>query len=70
MDFDTEIFLSWIRAIKPEFVHLGFNSHTKAVKLPEPSKGKVLEFMRMLKAEGVEVRGKDLRGITGTLKQP
>jgi len=70
MDFDTEIFLSWIRAIKPEFVHLGFNSHPKAVKLLEPSKGKVLEFMRMLKAEGVEVRGKDLRGITGTLKQP
>lgn len=63
MDFDTELFLSWIKAIKPEFVYLGFNSHPKAVHLPEPSAEKLLEFRRLLQAGGIEVRGKDLRGL-------
>jgi hypothetical protein len=65
MDFDTEIFFSWILDIKPEYVWLGFNSHPKQVHLPEPSKEKVVEFMGRLRAERIEVRGKDLRGITG-----
>jgi hypothetical protein len=65
MDFDTEIFFSWILNIKPEYVWLGLNSHPEQVQLREPSKEKVMEFIGRLGAEGIEVRGKDLRGITG-----
>jgi hypothetical protein len=64
MDFDTELFLSWILALKLEFVYLGFNSHPKAVHLPEPSAEKFLEFRRLLQEAGFEVRDKDLRGRT------
>jgi glycerol-3-phosphate cytidylyltransferase-like family protein len=65
MDFDTEIFFSWILDIKPEYVWLGFNSHPEQVQLREPSKEKVMEFMGRLRAEGIEVRGKESRDITG-----
>ena len=65
MDFDTGTFFSWMQAIKPEHIWLGFNSHPKQVHLPEPSKEKVVEFMGRLRAERIEVRGKDLRDITG-----
>jgi hypothetical protein len=65
MDFDPEILFSWIQAIKPEHVWLGFNGHPKKVQIPEPGGDKVLEFMRMLKAEGIPIRTKDLRGLTG-----
>ena len=65
MDFDTEIFFSWMQAIKPEHIWLGFNTHPNKVQIPEPSESKVLEFMRMLKAEGIRIREKGLRGITG-----
>ena len=65
MDFDLDIFAGWIVDIKPEHVWLGFNTHPKKVQIPEPSESKVLEFMRMLKAEGIRIREKDLRGITG-----
>jgi len=63
MDFDTEIFFSWILDIKPEYVWLGFNSRPAQVHIPEPSQEKVAEFMGRLKAEGIEVRGKELRGL-------
>jgi len=65
MDFDTGTFFSWMQAIKPEHIWLGFNTHPKKVQIPEPSESKVLEFMRMLKAEGIRIREKGLRGITG-----
>ena len=65
MDFDTETFFSWMQAIKPEHIWLGFNIHPKKVQIPEPNESKVLEFMRMLKAEGIRIREKGLRGITG-----
>jgi hypothetical protein len=63
MDFDTEPFLSWILALKPEFVYLGFNSRPKAVPLPEPSAEKFLEFRRLLQEADFEVRDKELRGL-------
>ena len=65
MDFDTGTFFSWMQAINPEHIWLGFNTHPKKVQIPEPSKSKVLEFIELLKAQDIEVRGKDLRGITG-----
>ena len=65
MDFDLDIFVGWIVDIKPEHVWLGFNTHPKKVQIPEPSESKVLEFMRMLKAEGIRIREKGLRGLTG-----
>lgn len=64
MDFDIGILFHWVRTIEPEYVWLGFNSHPKQSPLPEPSKNKVAEFMEMLKDEGIEVRGKELRGLT------
>jgi len=36
MDFDQEVFLSWIIQIKPEYVWIGYNSRPKSVRLPEP----------------------------------
>ena len=65
MDFDTETFLSWMQAIKPEHIWLGFNTHPKQVQIPEPSESKILEFMGMLKAEGIRIREKELRGLMG-----
>jgi len=65
MDFDLDIFAGWIVDIKPEHVWIGFNSKPNQVQIPEPSKSKVLEFIELLKAQDIEVRGKDLRDITG-----
>ena len=62
MDFDTEVFVEWIRAIKPEFVYLGFNSRPKRVNLPEPSPVKVNRLVEELKTF-TEVRLKDLRSL-------
>jgi hypothetical protein len=61
MDFDPEVFAGWIRALRVEYVWLGYNSRPKSVKLPEPSPGKVQEFVGLL--AGIEVRGKELRGL-------
>ena len=63
-DFDLDIFASWITDIKPEYVFIGFNSRPKQVQMSEPSKQKVLEFVELLKAQDIEVRGKELRGLT------
>ena len=63
MDFDPETFLSWVKVIAPEYVWIGFNSRPKQVRIPEPSKAKVSEFLGMLKTAGVQVKGKDLRGL-------
>jgi hypothetical protein len=63
MDFDAETFLSWVKAVAPEYVWIGFNSRPKQVRLPEPSRAKASEFLDMLRADGAKVRGKDLRGL-------
>ena len=64
MDFDLDIFARWIRDLHPEYVWLGFNSHPKAAPLPEPSLDKVERFMGLLAKAGIEIRGKELRGVT------
>jgi hypothetical protein len=47
--------------LRVEYVWLGYNSRPKSVKLPEPSPEKVQEFVGLL--AGIEVRGKELRGL-------
>lgn len=63
IDFDVQPFAKWIINIKPEYVWLGFNSKVKSVSLPEPSKEKVLQFVKILRKHNIKVRGKTLRGI-------
>ena len=49
--------------LRPEYVWVGYNSRPKRVKIPEPSEEDVREFLGVLMAAGIEVRGKDMRGI-------
>jgi hypothetical protein len=63
MDFDRCTFAKWIRELRPEYVWIGFNSHPESVTLPEPTPEKVQEFMGSLADAGIEVRGKELRGL-------
>lgn len=43
MDFDPDILISWIKAIKPEFVSIGADS--KGHGLPEPTWDKITDFI-------------------------
>ena len=63
MDFDTEPFAKWISQIEPERVWLGYNSREASVMLPEPSHKKLMEFAGLLVKHGIEVWGKDWRGL-------
>lgn len=63
MEFDLMVFIAMIGRINPEYVWIGYNSKPKAVQLPEPSKEKLKRFIKELRATGIEVRGKDLRGL-------
>lgn len=63
MDFDPDIFTEWILEINPEYVWFGFNSKPESVRIPEPSDGKVKYFLRKLHENGIEIRGKELRGL-------
>jgi len=63
LDFDLDVFVSWIRAVKPKYVWLGFNSKPESITLPEPSEEKVQALANRLIAAGIEVRGKTLRGV-------
>ena len=62
MDFDVEIFASWIRAINPEFVYFGFNSRPNRVNLPEPSPEKVRSFISRI-SPITQIRFKELRSM-------
>jgi len=64
MDFDLDEFHEMIVELGPEAVYLGFNSKPKNVQLPEPSEEKMVDFMEMLTNSGIEIRPKDLRGVT------
>ncbi len=63
MDFDEGIFPGWITALQPEYVWLGLNSRPKAVQLPEPDTAKVQRLVTGLRAAGVDVRLKEMRGL-------
>jgi hypothetical protein len=57
IDFDPDVFAAWVAAIAPEYVWLGFNSRPKQVQMLEPTEAKVTEFIKALKADGIEMRG-------------
>jgi len=65
LDFDLEIFLTWMRLLKDqetlEYVWFGFDS--KNCGLPEPSTEKAQRFVDELQSYGIEVRGKTLRDV-------
>lgn len=63
MDFDLEKFSDWIIKLRPEYAWVGMNSRPESVELPEPSMEKLAEFMDRLVRAGIEVRGKQLRGL-------
>ncbi|HEX9914252.1 MAG TPA: hypothetical protein VGB32_04975, partial [Candidatus Bathyarchaeia archaeon] len=67
MDFDVDEFLGWMLKLKDQgslkYVWFGFNSNPDKVRLPEPSEEKAQEFVDLLTAAGIEVRGKSLRGV-------
>ena len=63
MAFDLNTFSDWIKQIRPEYVWIGYNSKPNRVKLPEPSIEETTQLIETLKANGIQIRGKDLRGI-------
>ena len=65
LDMDPRQFAWQIAALSPECVWVGFNSRPKQVQLPEPDLTTVRVFLAFLRSRGVEVRGKDLRGLEG-----
>jgi len=58
LDFDLSVMLSWIRAIKPEITYMGYDSHPKVNKLPEPKLKKFDELKERLEKLNLEVRVK------------
>jgi hypothetical protein len=63
MDFDLPILVNWVAQISPEYVWFGFNSKPNMIRLPEPSLDKAQSFINELKLRGIQVRGKELRGL-------
>jgi len=67
LDFDLDIFSSWIKKLHDTgdllYVYIGFNSKPKQVTLPEPSEEKVRKLINNMREHGIEVRGKELRNI-------
>jgi hypothetical protein len=60
IDFDGDVFFSWIIEIKPEAVWIGYNSHPN-IKLVEPPLNKTLEFIEKIRTAGIEVKEKLIR---------
>jgi hypothetical protein len=63
LDFDVDGFYKIIVDAEPEFVWIGYNSKPHAVQLPEPSVEKTARLIKLLRASGVDVRGKNLKGL-------
>jgi DNA repair photolyase len=63
MDFDEAVFPQWIVDLEPEYVWLGLNSKPEALELPEPSPQKLRKLVKVLVRAGIEIRGKELRGL-------
>ena len=60
MDFDEDVFYSWIVEVDPEAVWIGYNSHP-TIRLPEPSLKKTRGFISLLRKNKIQVRKKFLR---------
>lgn len=61
MDFDIDEFIIMITNINPEAVYIGYNSHPKAVPLPEPPLKKTMELIENLKWHNITVKEKLIR---------
>lgn len=61
MDFDFEPLYYIIKKINPYIVWLGYDSKPEKNNLPEPLHDKVERFITTLRAEGFDVRTKDMR---------
>jgi len=57
MDFDLEIFSTWIIDISPEIVEIGADNYHN--NLPEPSWAKIKALIIKLKEAGIQVKEKD-----------
>jgi len=63
LDFDLDPFFKMITETEPEYVWIGYNSKPNLIQLPEPSLEQTTRLIRLLKASGIQVKGKNLRGI-------
>ena len=64
-DFDLDILVDWLKAIKPEWINIGADSN-KEHKLIEPTAEQVKLLVEHLRAEGLIVKIKgNLRRLTG-----
>jgi len=61
MEFDEETFDPMIRALRPEYVWVGYNSRPKQVQLPEPSLAKTMILIHRLQDHGISVKLKTMR---------
>lgn len=62
MDFDMDIFTSWITEIKPIVTFIGYNSRPYVVHLPEPSIEKTFQLAKALEEKGIRVMFEEMRG--------
>lgn len=61
LDFNLETSVSWIKKIDPEVVYVGYDSHWKNNRLPEPPLEKTLKLIDLLRLYNVTVRPKLMR---------
>lgn len=59
-DFDVDILSKWIIDANPSFINIGADS--KGCGLPEPSKDKILAFVKALQDGGINIRKKSNLG--------
>ena len=57
MDFDLDVFSEQIISLRPDQVNIG--SNTSNVKLPEPSKEKLISLIEILRKNTINVHEKD-----------
>lgn len=62
MDFDLDVFSTWITDANPEYIWMGYNSKPKSCQLPEPSMNKFQALWGGLNNAGIEIKVKKIRG--------
>jgi len=67
IDFDLDIMKSWIRAVRPVMVWIGYDS--RKTGLIEPAKEKVMRFVDEMRADGFNVIPKLIREPIRGLKE-
>lgn len=62
IDFDRLEMVNWVKAVEPEFVYIGYDNHKLVPANMEPPLPRVLELIKELRANNIEVREKTIRG--------